>query len=87
MNWTDIEDIAIALDEKYPQQDPAAVRFTELRKMVESLDEFDADEEHRVNEQILEAIQAGWMEEKADRLADEDGEDSGNAYTPHNPFR
>ncbi len=84
MLWTDIEDIAIALAETHPDRDPLAVRFTELRELVEALPGFEADPDHQVNEQILEAIQAGWYEEKQDL----DGEnDDGRSYTPVNPFR
>ena len=32
MKWTDTRDIAIALAEKFPDVDPAAVRFTDLRR-------------------------------------------------------
>ena len=87
MTWTDTEDIAIALDEAHPDVDPAAVRFDRLRTMVEALDGFEADPDKRVNEQLLEAIQAAWLEEKADRIADEEGDDDGPAYKPHDPFR
>ena len=51
------------------------MRFDRLRSMVEGLDEFEADPDKRVNEQLLEAIQAAWLEEKADRMADEEGDD------------
>ena len=30
IKWTDTLDIAIALDEKYPNVDPLTVRFTDL---------------------------------------------------------
>lgn len=82
MNWTDIEDIAIELDEAHPGVDPLAVRFTQLRELVEALDGFDPDPDTHVNEQILEAIQGAWIEERQDG----DGED-GPASKPHNPFR
>ena len=88
MTWTDTEDIAIALDEAHPDVDPAAVRFDRLRAMVEALDEFEPEEGRRVNEQLLEAIQAAWLEEKADRMADEEGDDDeAPTYKPHDPFR
>ena len=34
LNWTDIEDIALALRDKYPDQDPSFIRFTDLHKWV-----------------------------------------------------
>lgn len=63
LKWTDSLDIAIELDEKYPDVDPTAVRFTELREWVIGLDEFDDDPEHS-GEKILEAIQMAWIEER-----------------------
>jgi FeS assembly protein IscX len=62
MKWTDAEDIAIALHEKYPQQDPLTVRFTDLRERVMQLEGFD-DEPKASNEPKLEAIQMAWYEE------------------------
>lgn len=63
LKWTDSLDIAIELDEKYPDIDPARVRFTELREWVMGLDEFDDDPTHS-GEKILEAIQMAWIEER-----------------------
>lgn len=83
MNWTDIEDIAIELDEAHPGVDPLAVRFTQLRELVEGLDGFEPDPDTHVNEQILEAIQGAWIEERQDATEGEDGP----GHTPHNPFR
>ncbi len=85
-SWTDVEDIAIALAETYPSVDPLTVRFTKLREMVESLDDFKAQEGHPVNEQILEAIQAAWHEEAQD-LRDDDDEEDGSGYKPVNPYK
>ncbi|WP_428387154.1 Fe-S cluster assembly protein IscX [Mucisphaera sp.] len=82
--WTDIEDIALALVEQHPDRDPTAIGFPQLRQLVESLDGFVADPEHRVNEQILEAIQSTWIEEKEEADADDD---DGPSYKPNNPFR
>jgi FeS assembly protein IscX len=62
MKWTDTREIAIALAEKFPDIDPATVRFTELREWVLALDGFD-DDPKRSGEKILEAIQATWLEE------------------------
>jgi len=70
-SWTDVEDLAILLQERHPEVDPYAVRFTDLRQMVEALPEFDAGGK-RVNEAILEAIQAAWIEEREDAADDED---------------
>ena len=40
MKWTDAEDIAIALLEKFPDVDPLTMRFTDLRDRVLALDGF-----------------------------------------------
>ena len=61
-NWLDIEDIAEALHAAHPIGiDPLRIRFTELRKLVEALPEFEPDAEHPVNEKILEHVQAEWI--------------------------
>jgi len=63
LRWTDSLDIAIELDEKYPDADPRQVRFTQLREWVLGLDGFDDDPAHS-GEKILEAIQMAWIEER-----------------------
>jgi FeS assembly protein IscX len=65
MKWTDAEDIAIALAEKFPSLDPLTVRFTDLRDKILALDEFD-DDPKSSNEPKLEAIQMAWYEEWKD---------------------
>ena len=62
MKWTDAEDIAIALVEKYPNLDPLTVRFTDLREKVMGLEGFE-DDPKASNEPKLEAIQMAWYEE------------------------
>ena len=66
MKWTDAEDIAIALAEKYPNVDPLTIRFTDLRARVLELDDFD-DDPKVSNEPKLEAIQMAWYEEFKDK--------------------
>ena len=63
LKWVDSLDIAIMLDEKYPDTDPRYVRFTDLHKWVCNLDDFE-DEPGNSNEKILEAIQMAWIEER-----------------------
>ncbi len=65
MRWIDVEDIAIALQEKFTNTDPKSIRFTDLRKWVLEIEGF-SDEPTRCNEKILEAIQAAWIEEAED---------------------
>ena len=62
MKWTDTQDIAIALSEKFPDQDPTSVRFTDLFEWVKGLEGF-SDDPKRCGEKILEAIQMAWIEE------------------------
>ena len=61
--WTDIHAIAAELAAEYPDVDPMSLRFTHLREMIESLEDFDPDPGQTVNEAILEAIQSAWMDE------------------------
>ena len=63
LRWTDIHDIAIALEEGHPDVDIVNLRFTDLWKWVQALPEF-GDDPARSNEKILEAIQAAWIEER-----------------------
>lgn len=63
LKWTDSLDIAIELDETYPDVDPKAVNFVDLRNWVMGLEAFDDDPAH-CGERILEAIQMAWIEEK-----------------------
>ena len=65
MKWTDAEDIAIALVEKFPGVDPLTLRFTDLRDRVLALEAFD-DNPKTSNEPKLEAIQMAWYEEFKD---------------------
>ena len=62
LSWTDIEDIALALLDKYPDQDPSFIRFTDLHKWITELDGFE-DDPKKSNESKLEAIQMAWLEE------------------------
>ena len=61
--WTHVHDIAIALEEHYPQNDVQYIRFTDLYKMIIELPNF-ADKHDRCNEKILEAIQMAWLDER-----------------------
>lgn len=65
MKWTDAEDIALALIERFPGVDPLTLRFTDLRERVIALDAFD-DDPMASNEPKLEAIQMAWYDELQD---------------------
>ena len=62
MKWTDVQDIAIELVERYPDIDPKSIRFTDLRQKVLDLPGFD-DAAERSGERVLEAIQQAWIDE------------------------
>ena len=64
LKWTDTQELAIALSEKYPQVDPTTIRFTDLYQWILDLEDFE-DEPSRSGEKILEAIQMAWIDEIA----------------------
>ena len=66
LTWTNPEDVAIALSDKFPETDPLTVRFTDLYKWVVALEGFEDDPKNS-NEKKLEAIQMAWYEEWQDR--------------------
>lgn len=63
MKWVDINEIAIELEETYPDTDPITLSFPDLFSKVLALDGFDDDPDH-CGEKILEAIQMAWIEER-----------------------
>jgi FeS assembly protein IscX len=63
LKWTDVQSIAIALDEAHPEVDIVNLRFTDLHKWVRELPEFDDDSDSS-SEKILEAIQMAWLDER-----------------------
>jgi FeS assembly protein IscX len=65
LTWDRFEDIAIELYEKFPEQDPTHVRFTDLHKRITELPGFD-DDPLKSNEAKLEAIQMAWLDEWKD---------------------
>jgi FeS assembly protein IscX len=65
LDWSNPEEIGIALQEKFPGIDPLTVRFTDLHRMVVELEGF-GDDPLASNEAKLEAIQMAWHEEFQD---------------------
>ena len=65
LHWDDAEDLGIELSEKFPDQNPLEVRFTDLHKMITALPTF-VDDPQKSNEGKLEAIQMAWYEEWQD---------------------
>lgn len=75
LKWTDSEEIAIALHERFPDLDPLTVRFTDLRQWVLEIPGF-ADDPKASNEAKLEAIQMAWLQEW------QDAEETGPSTSP-----
>ncbi|MFN0131871.1 MAG: Fe-S cluster assembly protein IscX [Phycisphaerales bacterium] len=73
-HWLDVRLIGELLAERHGDIDPLAVRFVDLRLLVEALPGFKEQPGHPVNERILEEIQRHWIEERDD-LADLDSSD------------
>jgi FeS assembly protein IscX len=65
LSWETYEDIAIALNEKFPDLDPTNIRYTDLHKWITELDGF-TDDPLKSNEAKLERIQMAWLEEYQD---------------------
>ena len=63
LEWTDSREIAILLEEKFPEKDNINLRFTDLHSWILGLEEFD-DIPDGSNEKILEAIQMAWIDER-----------------------
>lgn len=64
--WESAEDLGLILADKFPNQNPLEVRFTDLHKMVTGLPEF-IDDPQKSTEGKLESIQMAWYEEWQDR--------------------
>jgi len=62
LTWKDHEEIAWALLDKFPDQDPLRLSFPKLHKMIMELDEF-SDDADKSSEGTLEGIQMAWYEE------------------------
>ena len=62
LDWLDVLEIAIDLNDKFPEIDPQWISFPDLHKKVCELNNFDGDPS-KSNEKILEAIQMLWIEE------------------------
>ncbi|MEE2695290.1 MAG: Fe-S cluster assembly protein IscX [Pseudomonadota bacterium] len=63
MKWTDTREIAILLEERFPEKDNLNLRFTDLHSWIVNLKEFN-DNPEGSNEKILEAIQMAWIDER-----------------------
>ena len=62
LTWKDADEIAWALKDKFPDQDPLRLSFPKLHKLIVELEEF-GDNPSASSESILESIQMAWYEE------------------------
>ena len=62
LDWLDVLDIPIELNDRFPDMDPQWISFPDLHKKICNLNNFVGDPE-KSNEKILEAIQMHWIEE------------------------
>jgi len=63
LKWTDTREIAILLEETFPEKDNLNLRFTDLHSWIVNLKAFN-DNPEGSNEKILEAIQMAWIDER-----------------------
>ena len=63
LRWSDVTDIAIALEDAHPDADTVNLRFTDLHGWVCALPGF-ADDPAASTEKVLEAIQMAWIDER-----------------------
>ncbi len=62
LTWKDSDEIAYALIDAHPDQDPLKLSFPKLHKLVIELEDF-GDDPEKSSESILESIQMAWYEE------------------------
>jgi FeS assembly protein IscX len=62
LTWRDTDEIAYALIDAHPDQDPLKLSFPKLHKLVIALEDF-GDDPDKSSESILESIQMAWYEE------------------------
>jgi FeS assembly protein IscX len=63
LRWTDVQEIALALEDAHPDVDVVNLRFTDLHRWVRELPQF-KDDPNKSNEKILESIQMAWLAER-----------------------
>jgi FeS assembly protein IscX len=66
LKWSDVDEIAYQLNERFSGVDPLSVRFTDLHRWVTELEEFD-DDPAVSTEGVLEAVQTAWAEYHKER--------------------
>jgi FeS assembly protein IscX len=66
LTWEDAEELGIALADKFPEQNPLEVRFTDLHRWITQLPNFTGNPAAS-SEGKLERIQMAWYEEWLER--------------------
>jgi FeS assembly protein IscX len=62
LTWKDTDELAYALIDAHPEQDPLKLSFPKLHKLIIALEDF-GDDPDKSSESILESIQMAWYEE------------------------
>jgi FeS assembly protein IscX len=62
LTWKDTDELAYALIDAHPDQDPLKLSFPKLHKLIIALEDF-GDDPEKSSESILESIQMAWYEE------------------------
>jgi FeS assembly protein IscX len=63
LTWNDPNEIAWALIDGYPDQDPLDLNFVDLHAMIVGLDGFE-DDPDAAGEPILEAVVVAWHDQR-----------------------
>lgn len=61
MHWNDVDEIAMDLEENYPDEDISELLLKDLEDLIKSLSEFD-DHEIETNKEVLKEILEAWEE-------------------------
>lgn len=61
MHWRDVDEIAISLEENYPDEDINDLKFKDIKELVKSLSDFD-DHEIETSNDVLQEILEAWKE-------------------------
>ncbi len=59
LNWSDVDELAEALEKLYPQTDLSVLEYGELRKMVAGIDGFDGSAEP--DDDDMESVIRAWI--------------------------
>jgi FeS assembly protein IscX len=63
LTWSEPSEIAWALIDAYPDEDPLDLNFVDLHHMIVGLDDF-ADDPEAASEPILESVVVAWNDQR-----------------------